>query len=64
MKLKTLNDIEEEEAKEYEKLGEDYSGWATLERIKAEAIKWVKEDNEFGWTAFRKFHNITEEDLK
>ena len=77
--LKTLNDIEQEEERDYKSVGEDYTGWSTCERIKQEAIKWVIHyQNQMNIPdllgsrpyfmgkrdALIDFNNITEEDLK
>ncbi len=55
--LKTLKDLEY-------KTGSSNQPNIVSHELKAEAIKWVKEDFGDGWSAFRKFHNITSEDLK
>ena len=59
MKLKTLKDIEKSE--------KDYDFVFSLE-LKQEAIKWVKEMENYeliNWEEnFKEFHNITKEDLE
>lgn len=62
MKLKTLKDFPKLST------GENEYKWVSVEELKAEAIKWVKEFDKRMCTMtridFMKFHNITGEDLK
>ena len=65
MKLKTLKDLDNE----IENVGcRNYGQDNFTEKLKAEAIKWVKDfrerKDEIWESDFMKFHNITEEDLK
>ena len=76
MKLKTLNDIEEEASQETRVPVKDVL--IDGQELKKEAIKWVKDDFSpegfharygFNWTDsiedwIKMFFNITEEDLK
>ena len=58
-KLKTLKELE---AENINKTGE--FGVSSYE-LKQEAIKWIKNfDVSIGWEDWKKFFNITEEDLK
>ena len=59
MKLKTLKDLDVEEDRDYRSL-------IDVDELKAEAVKWVKNMRELpdARYMFRKFFNITEEDLK
>jgi len=56
--LKTLKDI----------YGNKANGQVSLKELKAEAIKWVKKYERAGWLRsaedFKRFFNLTEEDLK
>ncbi len=54
--LKTLKDM----GMNYEDLGVQISP----EELKAEAVKWVKRMNNYEALAWKKFFNLTEEDLK
>jgi hypothetical protein len=56
MTLKTLKDLSQEI---YENCGSDPEPI-----LKQEAIRWVKEDFGDGWSAFKRFFNLTKEDLK
>ncbi len=42
--LKTLKDLNDEERKAYEKVGEDYGEWIDVDKLKAEAIKRIKKN--------------------
>ena len=53
-KLKTLKDI----------YGNKANGQISLKELKAEAVKWIKRMSNYEALAWKKFFNITEEDLK
>ena len=54
--LKTLKDLEEGKY--------SFKGLVRLDHLKAEAVKWVKRMNNYEALAWKKFFNLTEEDLK
>ena len=69
MELKTLNDLYGVIEKERNELMDD---WVSVQKLKAEAVKWVKEcekcsehDMRHDWAIFIKhFFNLAQEDLK
>jgi len=54
--LKTLKDLEEGKY--------SFKGLVRLDHLKAEAVKWVKRMNNYEALAWKKFFNLTEDDLK
>jgi len=58
-KLKTLKDI----YVVYSGMHEDVA-CVRLDELKAEAVKWIKRMSNYEALAWKKFFNITEEDLK
>jgi len=62
MKLKTLKDLRRPSSNYYY----PNNSFVTKQQLKAEAVKWVKNMRELpdARYMFRKFFNITEEDLK
>ena len=59
--LRTLKDMRNPTYRETFKLD-----LVDRKEVRSEAIKWVKHANKYNWEMFifKKFHNITEDDLK
>ena len=62
--LKTLRDLEHDTR--FNSSGKRiHESWVTTERLKAEAVKWIKYGMDFdSKIVFMQFFNITAEDLK